>query len=338
MARVVMLLAVLFWPCVGNSTRATGAGRQPQQTEQPQQPGQQTQEQPPLEPGQQPQAGAPQPAEQVKPADPDRPLPDIPTLMHEVEANQKNSEAIEKQYIYRSTEIEQELDSHGGVKKTETKEYDVFWLKGVQVQRLMSKDGKPMSADDLKKEDEKNDKEAAKESEKREKAQEKGKETDPRGNDEITVSRLLELGSFTNPRRVQLNGRDTIAVDFAGDPKAKTRNKGEEVIRDMAGTAWFDENDRVLAKGVGHFVNSFKIGGGLVVNIQRGTSFSFSQRKINDEVWLPEVIEGQGVARLLLVFNFNGRLRAVQSDYRKFRATSTILPGMSVPEPEKPPK
>ncbi len=53
---------------------------------------------------------------------------------------------------------------------------------------------------------------------------------------------------------------DTIAVDYAGDPKAKTRNRAEDVIRDMAGTAWVDEQDRVLTRVEGHFVNTFKIG------------------------------------------------------------------------------
>jgi hypothetical protein len=152
------------------------------------------------------------------------------------------------------------------------------------------------------------------------------------------VSRLLELGSFTNPRRVQLNGRDTIAVDFAGDPKAKTRNRFEDVIRDMAGTAWVDEQDRMLVKAQGHFVNNFKVGGGMVVNIQKGTGFSMEQRKVNNEVWLPAMVEGNGAARALLFFHFNGNLRAVESDYRKFKATSTILPGVSTVEPEPEPK
>ena len=139
------------------------------------------------------------------------------------------------------------------------------------------------------------------------------------------MSRLLELGAFTNPRRVQLSGRDTIAVDYAGDPKAKTRNRAEEVIRDMVGTAWMDEQDHVLARVEGHFVNAFKVGGGLVVNIQKDTRFEMEQTKVNDEVWLPAHIEGQGAARVLLFFNFNGSLRAVESDYRKFRTTSTII-------------
>jgi hypothetical protein len=268
----------------------------------------------------------------------ERPLPDIPALMHSVEVNQRASEAIEKDYLYRSVQTHNETDGHGGVKKTETMEYDVFWVNGVPVHRLTKKNGKELSADEQKKENDKIDKEVAKAKERRAKADEKGTETDPRGHEVVTVSRLLELGSFTNARRVQLNGRDTIAVDFAGDPKAKTRNRFEDVIRNMAGTAWVDEQDRMLVKAQGHFVNNFKVGGGMVVNIQKGTNFSMEQRKVNNEVWLPAMVEGNGAARALLFFHFNGSLRAVESDYRKFKATSTILPGMSTVEQEPEPK
>ena len=86
------------------------------------------------------------------------------------------------------------------MKKTETREYDIFWVEGVPVQRLVKKNGKELSADEQKKENEQIDKEVAKAKEKRAKADAKGKETDPRGNELITVSRLLELGNFTNAR------------------------------------------------------------------------------------------------------------------------------------------
>lgn len=268
----------------------------------------------------------------------ERPLPDIPALMHAVEANQRTSEAVEKDYLYRSVQTQEDVDGHGRVKKTETREYDVFWVDGVQVHRLTRKDGKELSAKEQEKESKEIDKEVAKGKERRAKADEKGTETDSHGNEMVTVSRLLELGSFTNARRVQLNGRDTIAVDFAGDPKAKTKNRFEDVIRDLAGTAWVDEQDRILVKAQGHFLNNFKVGGGMVANIQKGTSFEGEWKKINDEVWLPARFEGQGAARALLFFSFNGRVQALESDYRKFKATSTILPGMKTVQPEPEPK
>ena len=266
---------------------------------------------------------------------PGKPLPDIPSLMHEVEARQREAEKVQKDYIYHSVETAQEVDGHGAIKKTEVKEYDAFWLNGVPVRKLLKKDGRELTADEATKESERVDKEAAKEKERREKEEAKGKQTDPRGDDEVTVSRLLELGSFTNPRRVALAGRETIEVDYAGDPKAKTRNSFEAIIRDMTGTIWVDEQDKAIAKLEGKFVDNFKIGGGLLVSIQKGTNFELQQKRVNGEVWLPAQVQGHGEARALLFFKFNGSLTVVDSDYRKFKTSSTILP-VAAPVPDEP--
>lgn len=274
----------------------------------------------------------------VKTEDVERPLPDIPSLMQEVLKNQRKEEAVRKDYLFHEAQTSKETDGHGGVKKTETREYDIFWVGGVPVQRLVKKDGKELSADEQKKENERIDKEVAKAKEKREKADSEGKETDPRGNEEITPSRFLALGTFTNPRRVKLDGRDTIAVDYAGDPRAKTKNRAEEVVRDLVGTVWVDEEDRMIVKLEGHFVNAFKIGGGLVVNVEKDTNFAMEMKKVNGEVWLPVEVSGHGAIRFLLVMNFRGDEQAVFSDYRKFKATSTIVPGVSTVEPEPEPK
>ena len=246
----------------------------------------------------------------------ERPLPDIPTLMHAVETNQRISEAIRKNYMFKSVQTEQDTDGHGGVKKTGTKEYEIFWVEGVPVQRMTKKDGRPLSAAEQNKQSEEIDKEVARAKEKRAKADAQGKETSPRG---TRWSRSRDCWSWEAFRTLAAccgMGGIRLRWDFTGDPKAKTRNRFETVIRDLVGTVWVDEQDKVLVKAQGHFLNAFKIGGGLLVNIQKGTSFGMEQKKINDEVWLPSLLEGQGEARALLLFKFNGSLRAVESDYR----------------------
>jgi hypothetical protein len=266
-----------------------------------------------------------------------KPLPDIPSMMHDVENNQRKAEAIEKDYIYRSVSTEQEVDGHGRVKKTTVTESDHYWIDGVPERRVVKKDGRELTPAELSKENDRADKDAAKARERRGKADAQGKESDADGREEITVSRLLELGSFTNPRRVQLNGRDAIAVDYIGDPKARTRNRSEDVIRDMAGTAWVDEQDHVLARVEGHFVNDYKVGVGLIADVRKDTRFTFEQTKVNGEVWLPARIDAQGSFRALLFVGFNGSVHVADSDYRKFRATATILPGatpVTSPDPQ----
>jgi hypothetical protein len=265
-----------------------------------------------------------------------KPLPDVPTLMRQVEVNQRKAEALEQNYIYDEAGTFTEQDSHGATKKTDSREFEIFWLNDVRVARLVKKDGKPLSADELKKENDRIDNVVKKAKERRDKADAEGKETDSHGHDEITVSRMLELGTFSNPRREMINGRDTIEVDYAGDPKAKTHNAAEGAFKELARTIWVDEADQQIQHLEGHFNSDFKVGGGLLVDVRKGTWFKASNVKVNDEVWLPQTVEADGHARYLLFFSLNGHFLGNTSDYRKFKATSTLLPGVTPVEPEPP--
>ena len=258
-----------------------------------------------------------------------RPLPDIAAMMHRVEENQRKAEAIEKDYIYHSVQTQEQIDSKGRVEKTFVREFDHYWSEGVPVQRMVRANGRDLSPGELAKEDKRIHERAEKWRERRAKADAEGKATNARGGEMITVSRVLELGRFTNPRRVQLDGRDTIMVDYEGDPAAKTRNRTEEVIRDLRGTIWVDENDCMLARTEGVFVNDYRVGGGLLFDIHKGTRFGMQQTKINDEMWAPRHVEAEGAARVMLLFNFSGRIHADYSDYRKLRTSSVVLPGAS---------
>jgi len=264
------------------------------------------------------------------------PLPDIPTLMRQVEANQRHTEALAKDYTYRETSTFRELDKQGQVKKTESATADIYTRDGIAVRRTIRKDGKDLTPDELKKEDERIEKYVAKAKQHRAEADAAGKETDSRGHDEVTLSRILELGTFSNPRRQIINGRPTILVDYTGDPHAKTHNPIEAALKVLTGTLWVDEQDHVLERIDAHFFADFKLAGGLAADIRKDTAFSVVTARINNEVWLPATIEGHGHARYLLFFTLNGDFQMHATDYRKFRATSTILPTIT-PIPDAPP-
>ena len=263
-----------------------------------------------------------------------RPLPPIPQLLQDVERNQEMAEAVRKDYTYHVHQEEQEFDGKGNIKKTTTTDSESLNLRGARIDRVVARDGKSLTPDEAAKENERIDDEIAKYTERREKEQRKGEQTDSRGDVLFSASRILELGVFSNARRVILNGRPTIVLDYAGDPKARTRNSAESVIRDLVGIAWIDEQDRILARAQGHFLNDFKIGGGLIADIRKGSSFEAQFSRINDEVWLPVRIEGQGRIRILLVSGFNGRFSLVTSDYRKFRTSSNIEAGGTIVQPD----
>jgi hypothetical protein len=259
------------------------------------------------------------------PAPPTQPLPPIPQLLLDAERNQKASEAANKDYTYHVHLEQQEVDHNGNVKKTITTDSESLTIDSVRVDRIVARDGKPLTPNEAQKESDHIDKEVAKAEERRAKLADKGQDSDSRGDEILTVSRILELGTFSNPRRVDLNGRPTIVLDYTGDPNAKTHNESEKVFRDLVGTAWIDEQDRVLVHGEGHFPHDFKIGGGLVLNIHQGFRFDFSATHITDNIWLPAIINAQGSARIFLFDSINGHFHLATSDYRKFHTNSTII-------------
>ena len=290
-----------------------------------------------------PDAAVPQPASASPPrnerqslsagsqpsAEANRPLPDPVALMREVEANEKTAERLVKNYTFRSTSVLEQTDGKGGVKKTETEEREFFVREGVPVSRLLKKDGRALTPDEERKEDDHIRKEVEKAKTRKEKAADKGKEVDARGDDEITLSRILELGTFSNERRAIESGRSTILLDYTGNKDAKAHNPAENVFKDLAGSISIDEATRGLTHMDGQFRSDFKVGGGLLASVTKGTHFSFSAVRINDEIWLPREAAGEGSARFLLLLHFNGRMRVKFSDYQKFRASGTVLPGIT---------
>src|ERR1039458_3277994 len=119
-----------------------------------------------------------------------RPLPDINSLMVQVEAQEKASRKTIKQYIYRSINTEQDLDSHGAVKKTTTVEREFFCVNVACFNKLISRDGKPLSGDELKKQNERIDQRIAEAKARNEKIAAGQPPAKKQDSDEITFARF----------------------------------------------------------------------------------------------------------------------------------------------------
>ncbi len=253
------------------------------------------------------------------------PIPDIPTLMAQVQAHQRELDKVRENYTFREALQTDDLDSNGQVKKTETEESEIFFVNGHHIERLVKKNGKDLGADEQKKEQERVEKEV-----------EKAAKLDPSKSlhgDELSVKSILAIMKVSNPRRVSLNGRPTIAFDFVGDPHAQTHGFAEDASKKMAGTLWVDEKDREVAKLTVHFDQNFHVAGGLVANIQAGSSFQFEQAKINDELWLPTGGEAHLQARVLLVKGYRQNMRFRDSDFQRFHAEASQQAGVTVKNP-----
>jgi len=258
----------------------------------------------------------------------ERPLPDISSLLRDVAKNQAALEEIRTLYTCHLAEEEDKTDSDGNVKSRELKDYDVFYIGDEQVLHLLAKDGKPLDADEKKKEDDRFNKHFDELKKKQaELAADPKKQAKKEEEDEAQLSDFLRAELFTNPRRTSFRGEDVIAFDVSGNPNYKPKKRIDSIIQKLSGTMWVDDQAREIVRLEARFAESVKVGGGLLASLAKGSNFVFEQEKINGEVWLPSYIEVHLAGRIVFVKlkqNFIDRY----SDYKKFRvgATMTVAP------------
>jgi hypothetical protein len=281
-------------------------------------------------------------------------LPDLKQLFAEIDANQKTIDKLKENYTGRRAVEETQYDGSGKVTKLDRREETFFYLDGEEISTLVAKGGKPLSDDEQRKENERVQKRVAKHQEERahkEKKEGKAKEAkakegekDDEGSDEPGIEIFLRACQFVNPRRERFRGQDVLVFDFEGNPEYKPKKLAERVVQQLAGVVWVDEKAHDVARLEAYFVKDVRFGGGLLANLQKGTSFVFEQAFLNNEVWLPTYEEAHVGARVLFKgFKVNEVTR--YSDYRRFnietlstiskpKATGNPLP--AAPPPDKP--
>src|SRR4051812_8577879 len=178
--------------------------------------------------------------------------------------------------MFREVEQEDELDGNGQVKHSKTEEREVFFVGRSSVSRLLKKDGVALTPSEQKKEQERVDK-AIEEHKKREAKRVKNEEEGKHSDNEITLETFLRIAKFESPRRVSFKGRNALVFSFSGDPDAKTHGLAESAVKKVAGTVWVDEADREIIRMEVRLNEAFKVGGGLLATIQKGTTFTFEQ-------------------------------------------------------------
>ena len=208
----------------------------------------------------------------------DKPIPDANALMKEVQERQLKMDEVRENYTYHRIRRVEELDSKGDIKKTTTQEREVFYVNGHQIGRLIAKDGEPLTGAEEKSEQER----VRKLSEtwaKRPPAYGKG------GGVNLIVM-VLSVAEASNPRREEIRGRSTLVFDFKGDRTAEAHSLQEKAARKIEGTVWIDEADRQVARLEVEFYENFRVAGGLLASIQKGSVIKIGLSPIGDGLWM----------------------------------------------------
>ncbi len=249
-------------------------------------------------------------------------LPPVPTLIRQVEANQLKLDKTRESYTYRELQVMHELDKHGAVKKEESREYNVFYVNGHPIQRLMRRNGKALDpAEEAK--------ETAHITGKVQQAQQTPPGDPLNSRHQVSIARLLQIQRFFNERRVTMDNRPMIAVDFKGDPSVATHGIAEDASKHLSGTIWIDEQDNQVRRVDATLDSPLRLELGLV-SLSTGSSFTFDQKLINNEVWLPTGATVHVEAKAAIFFGYHIQVQITDDQYKRFQASAAQQPGASV--------
>jgi hypothetical protein len=229
-------------------------------------------------------------------------------------------------YTYIQRTEEHRLGRDGQVKSTESKTYEVMDLYGEQVERLIAKDDKPLSAKDAAKEEEKIQKviDTRKKESDEDRRKRLEKEDKQRAEDREFVKEVADAYNFRLARIEVLEGRPSSVIDADPRPGFEPHQKNAKLLPKFRFRVWIDKAEEEWVKLDLQCIDTVSVGW-FLARIHQGSNIQIEQTQVNDEVWLPKHVALKLDARILFK-GFDVESDVTYRDYKKFRTTIRVMP------------
>lgn len=253
-----------------------------------------------------------------------------------IESDQHNFELARK-YTCEQREVQRELDKDGKTKSEKTKTYDLTIYYGEVYSRLIQENDKTLNEKEEKKEKEKLDKflEKRKNESEGERQKRLAKMEKERQEGRAFLRDVLNAYDFVLRGEEAVNGRTAYVIDAKPRRDFHPTQPHADILPKLQGTLWIDKQDYGWIKTHAE-VNDTISFGLFLARVHKGTELTFEQTRLNDEIWLPSRVALSGNARIALLKNYTFQQEDTFSKYKKFSATTKILPGVAeVDQPKK---
>lgn len=260
-----------------------------------------------------------------------RPLPELNAFLARIKGNLKSDRLLLSQYAYNRTSGTRYLDKDGRVKKTETREYEVYpsFEEDMTYERLISEDGRPVDPGKLEAQDSEYKKKADARArrlageKKSDQLERLAREAEESRKEREIIEDMLMLYEFKLLRREMAGGHSAVWIGFDPKPQYRPRTKDGNILKRLRGQALVSDTDYQVIRVEAELIDDYSIGLGLLARVHKGTRLMFIRKKINDEIWLPAEFRFSGSARALLLKQLRLESTSTFSDYRKYSVSST---------------
>jgi len=222
-----------------------------------------------------------------------------------VGAQRRGEDALSR-YAYDVTDVRERLDKEGRAQRREIRQYEVFYVRGRPVRRLVARDNRALAGRDREREDRRVEQLVA--------AIRQGRAvTETPG---VRLSRILERYDFTARGGEVREGRCSLVFDFAARPGDADLER-DNLLQRLSGRLWVDEDEHAVARLEARNTSGLRFAFGLGASVSM-LSFAMAFTHMEDGVWLPRRLETYAEGRRILFRRFRWRRTSTYSNYRRF--------------------
>ena len=236
-----------------------------------------------------------------------------------------------RDYTFIENEVLHKLGAGGKPVSTETRVYEFMMLYGEPVRRLIARDGKPLSAKEAAKQEDKinelmrkRERETPEQRQKRLEKYEKEREQE-----RAFVGEVADAYYFHLLVEEMINGRPAWVISGDPRPDFHAHLKEARILPNFRFKVWVDKAECQWVKLDADVIDTVSFGW-LLARLYPGSRLVINETRVNNEVWLPEHVDLKLNARLALLKKYNLEEAIDYSNYRKFRADSHIVSGPPV--------
>lgn len=215
----------------------------------------------------------------------------------------RNDDKNLDRFLYLRRRQVRELDSDGKEKSRTSTTFRREPFDGLVITKVVAKNDQPLSAQELKEQDEKIRTNATAFKRKMEEAKGKSPQSDKRheSDEDMMIREMPEALDYKLVGTEIKRGRETLVFEFAPKPGYQPKNFKMKFFEKLKGKIWVDKATNEMAAADAEIFDTLSFGFGILGKMQKGTRFQLNRIEAAPGVWITDSFRARFGARIMLV-------------------------------------